>query len=184
MKTRFAGSAKNWILGIAIAVFFALFIGFGIEAFYPTPKFENVCANIAYDIAAESCPSQGKMPMAGEKYPESCYCDFDAKGVQTNVCHKTNPEYSACQQRFDSVNELYSRNLFIITSIIGLAAMIVGAFFLGHPSVSPGLMGGGFITIFYGTVRYWNYAGSKLRVAILGIILAMLIYLAYRKWQR
>jgi hypothetical protein len=179
------GFVKNLILGIAIAIIFSLFIGFGIQAFYKSPEYNTFCANVTDMIPADRCPVQPTYAPY-DKYPTNCWCDQDCKAngtcVNTNVCHTTNPEYTACQQNFEKANKHYNRNVFIMTSIIGLITMLVSAFILLHESVSPGLMGGGFITIVYGTIRYWSFAGDKLRFTILGIILAMLIYFAYTKW--
>jgi hypothetical protein len=180
------GFVKNLILGIAIAIIFSLFIGFGIQAFYKSPDYNTFCQNITDMVNANSCPPVTPTPGPYQKYPENCWCDQDCSKnntcITTNVCHKTNPEWQVCQDSYTKANEFYSRNVFILTSIIGLITMLVSAFILLHESVSPGLMGGGFITIVYGTIRYWNFAGDKLRFAILGIILAMLIYFAYTKW--
>lgn len=181
------GAVKDWILGIAIAIIFPIFIGFGIEAFYDSPQMEKVCGNVTYEILVPSCPPDlMSKPLGPREIPQSCWCDqkCDANGTcyQGGQCRRTNPEYNQCQQDYNTANEKYTRNVFILTSVIGLLTMIIGAFILSHASVAPGLMAGGFITIIYGTVRYWSYAGDKLRFGILGFILAVLIYFAYTKW--
>jgi len=182
------GKVKDLILGIAIAIIFAMFIGFGIEAFYPSPERDEFCGNTPYDIEVDSCPNQDFQkvrPVPMEEYPDSCWCEQDCSSgtcITIGPCHKTNPDYKQCQDEFRETEEDYNRNLFIATSIIGLIAMLVGGFVLSHTSVSPGLMGGGFITIIYGLIRYWRFAGDKLKFVILGLILALLIYVAYKKW--
>ncbi len=180
------GKLKNVILGIAIAIIFAFFIGFGINAFYTSPTIDKFCNGINTTILTDSCPKSDVVKAVPVDRPfETCYCDSNCNAttcVETNRCYKTNPAYTECQTRFNDATEGYTRNVFIIASILGLITMLVGGFILSHESVSPGLMGGGFITIVYGVIIYWRYAGSKLRFIILGVILAMLIYVAYRKW--
>ena len=170
---------KDIILGISIAVIFAFFIGFGISAFYPAPEWNDFCGKINPNVLTDSCPTTQKTPEPiAERYPlESCWCNEN-----TGECFKTNPEYLKCQEEFEDIKQGYDRNVFIIAAIIGLITMIIGGFVLKHESVSPGLMGGGFLTLIYGVMRYWQYAGDRLRFIILGITLAMLIYLAYRKF--
>ncbi|MBW3017185.1 hypothetical protein KY316_02335, partial [Candidatus Woesearchaeota archaeon] len=34
---------KEWLLAIAIAIVFVLFVGFAIETLYPTPDWEDYC---------------------------------------------------------------------------------------------------------------------------------------------
>lgn len=177
------GKLKNVILGIAIAIIFAFFIGFGIDAFYQQPDEEDFCEGISRTIGTDDCPviiSDRPVPVPEDS---TCYCREDCRnGTCTDVCTKQNPEYTACMDEFDQAEEVYLRNLFIVASILGLAALIVGGFVLKHDTVSPGLMGGGLLTIVYGIIRYWEYAGSILRFIILGLMLALLIYVAYKRW--
>jgi len=199
------GKIKGVILGISIAVIFAFFIGFGISAFYEAPEYEDYCES---KILRQEILTQEKCAEAGGEWS---YYDnreierpikissneyicrkgtVNAQGEFIFNCETFEPEqkegycdiYAKCSKEYDDANKGYSRNIFIIASIIGILTMVIGSFVLKQELVSPGLMGGGFITILYGVIRYWQYAGDKLRFIILGIILAMLIYLAYRKF--
>ena len=51
-------------------------------------------------------------------------------------------------------------------------------------SVSAGLMGGGVLTILYGVIRYWTDLPDYGRFIILGIILAILIWLGYKRIKK
>ena len=57
--------------------------------------------------------------------------------------------------------------------------IIIGAV-LNLTSVSAGLFGGGVLTIIYGTMNYWSELADWARFIILGIALAVLIYLGYK----
>ena len=70
--------------------------------------------------------------------------------------------------------------MFIVASGIGIIALIIG-FALGIASVSAGLMGGGVLTILYGTIRYWSDLPYYGRFIILGITLAILVWLGYKR---
>jgi len=80
--------------------------------------------------------------------------------------------------------EAYNRNLFIIASISGLIAIVVGGYFVNNESVGSGLIGGGVITILYGLIRYWEYAENILRVVILALILGVLIWVGIKKFSK
>ena len=200
-------SVKHLILGISIALIFAFFVGFGISAFYESPERSDFCDEEkifrSYQTE-EDCIAQGgkwesfsenimpekPMPVLREdqllctrtytldddEYILNCRSQESIDGAE-GYCHSD----FYCQKEYEDVNEKYNRNVFIIAAIIGLITMLIGGFVLKHESVSPGLMGGGLLTIIYGVIRYWQYAGDKLRVIILGIILAMLIYFAYKR---
>ena len=91
--------------------------------------------------------------------------------------------YYYCSQEFNKVNEKYNRNVFIIATGIGIIALIVGIA-LNIVSVSAGLMGGGILAIIYGTVRYWSDLPDYGRFIILGIALAVLIWIGYKKLNK
>ena len=196
------GAVKNIILGISIAIIFAFFVGFGISAFYESPERSDFCDEEksfrAYQTEEECQTQGGKWQAYGEKpraaIPENqllCTRTYtsDEDEYILNCRSQESPDSLTgycdidfyCHQEYEDVNEKYNRNVFIIAAIIGIITLLIGGFILKHESVSPGLMGGGLITIIYGVIRYWQYAGDKLRVVILGIILAMLIYFAYKR---
>ena len=86
-------------LGAAIAVIFPLMVGLGVEAFYQSPK-------SPYDQCID------KMPAYNEK---------------TQVIPEQDPEYRACiEEKEKPVNE-HNRNVFIITTLIGFAAIAAGS---------------------------------------------------------
>ncbi|MFH1590813.1 MAG: hypothetical protein ABIC95_02705 [archaeon] len=178
-------NVKEKILAIGIAVVFILFIAYGIQAFYDEPDQEDFCRDIDYSIGTDSCPDQPAKAMEGEPRPmpvrgKDCWCEDDnADG--TKVCWKQNPAWEACQQAYDDARELYNRNVFFISIIIGLIVLIIGWVAIKLESVGSGLMGGGTITVIYGTIRYWGDLSDVFRFLILGLALGVLIYLGYRR---
>jgi len=174
--------AKEVILAVSIAIIFALFVGFGIKTFYDEPNYDDFCNPNRYNFDVRN--EQDCLIMNGtwinstsnmEKSPvpvnQNCtvqgYCDF----------------YSKCSNEYNESNKYYTKNLFIITSIIGIIAVIVGVI-LGNISVGNGILAGGILTILYGVIRYWQYADDVLRFVILGIILVILILIGYKKFKR
>jgi hypothetical protein len=196
------GNIKTILLGIAIAIISVFFVGFGIQAFYPAPEFEDYCKEgreYGSHEGKDVCESKGGKWREETAFPkpvmleDQMLCtrietstegeyvlnckDRERQELESGYCDMT----FYCEKDYKEANEGYTKILFIVASFIGLVVFIIGGFVLKHESVSPGLMGGGFLTIFYGIIRYWEFAGDKLRFFILGLILAMLIYLGYRK---
>ena len=192
---------KQVLLAIAIALVFVFFVGFGIAAFYKAPKYEDFCPqrNFIEPLNKDKCESNNgkwtsnqfekpiperaigpneyicnKMGETGKNITFNCetiqqkqesgYCDLDFY----------------CREEFQKTNEKYNRNVFIISAGIGIIILIVG-FALGMASVSAGLMGGGVLTILYGIIRYWGDLPDYGRFIILGIVLAILIWLGYKR---
>jgi len=169
--------SKNAILGISIAIVLALFIGYGIDTFYDEPDFEDYCdeKRETIDISNEddclalggqwtSIPTEKKLE---SNLTKEGYCDA---------------AYT-CRKEYDSAREIYNRNVFIITVILGLISLIIGGIKLKLASVSSGIMGGGALMIIYGTLRYWGNLAKIGRLFILGLVLAVLIWIGYKKFK-
>src|SRR3989344_784097 len=169
---------KRTILGISIAIILALFIGYGINTFYKPPKYEDFCKE---QIRKQIITSEeGCIAVGGQwsVYPEKIISEN--KTVIQGFC---DPNYT-CNKEYTSVREIYNRNVFIISVIAGLICVIVGGIVLKLESVSSGIMGGGVLSIIYGTVRYWGELADAGRFTILGIVLAVLIWIGYRKFKK
>lgn len=90
------------------------------------------------------------------------------------------PQYS-CNKSFEAVNEIHGRFAFIILALIGILVVVLSTVLLKEDSVSYGLLGGGILTILYGTMRYWGSIPDTARFLILGFVLAVLIWIGYKK---
>ena len=188
---------KETILGISIAVIFVFFIVFGIKAFYKEPKYENFCIrgiliDVIYPDANYAYPYQAKLKgPGGEDICSKTFVEYDK--LRKNCAEKNADvvyeisergcqvakECTFCNKNFANERNIYFRNVFIISGIIGIIAIIVGAM-LNLTSVSAGLFGGGVLTILYGTMNYWSELADWARFIILGIALIVLIYLGYK----
>ena len=188
---------KETILGISIAVIFVFFVVFGIKAFYKEPKYENFCKlGVPIDFVsgkgghyAEPYPARMKEPeqnvcaksnLEYDKFRKACAeknmdvaYEYDDKGCQIAK------ECASCNVDFDKARNIYFKNVFIISGIVGIIVIVIGAV-LNLTSVSAGLFGGGVLTIIYGTMNYWSELADWARFIILGIALAVLIYLGYK----
>ena len=149
---------KRNILTIAIAVIFALFIGYGIDTFYEAPEYDDYCEEYARPI---------KLDIENQT-------EYDQQ-IQ---------EQRDCEYEYDAVIDPYERNVFIITLIIGMIAIIMGGVILHLESVSSGIMAGGVLTLIYGTTRYWGDMHKYLRFTVLTIVLIVLIWIGYKKFKK
>ena len=177
---------KHVLLAIAIAIVFVFFVGFGIATFYESPIYEDYCGDRYYEK-----PYPGSLEGFGDcKYIEpdetlkkeckekgDIWPKYDQNGCVENYYCET------CDWEFEEENEKYNRVVFIVATIIGLIALISGIA-LKVPSVSSGLMGGGILTILYGTMRYWFGLPDFARFILLGIALGILIWVGYKKLKK
>ena len=169
---------KRTILGISIAIILALFVGYGINTFYKPPKYEDFCnESIRVKIISteEECLSVGGQWNVHPETPIG-----EDKPIIKGFC---NPNFT-CEKEYRDVSEIYNRNVFIIAVIAGLISVILGGIILKLESVSSGVMGGGVLLIIYGTIRYWGDLADVGRFIILGLVLAVLIWIGYKKFKK
>ncbi|MBT4935506.1 hypothetical protein HOL21_03120 [Candidatus Woesearchaeota archaeon] len=164
---------KRTILAISIAIVLALFVGYGIDTFYTNPEYNDFCDEKPVFINTfEQCTE------AGGQWDE--YVGPKPVDERSGWC---NVQFE-CEAGFNQANEVYNKNVFIITLIVGILAVILGGVVLKLESVSSGIMSGGALTLIYGTIRYWGDMAKYLRFAVLGVVLAILIWIGYKKFKK
>ncbi len=162
---------KHRILMTLIAFVFVFFVAYAIQSFYPSPEYEDFC-KIDREIVGnpDSCSNNGGewksygKPLAVDGV--SGWCDFDF----------------SCREDYETAKESYELNVFLLNLFFGIIAVIL-SLFLTVEVVSTGFMAGGTIMIVYGTLRYWGDLSPLLRTVFLGIALAILVILGYRKFK-
>lgn len=142
---------------LCIAIVFPFMIGFGIEAFYSSPK-------QAYDVCRTSDPN---VPVkVGETQPV------------TYIDPQNNAKYKKCFDDAQEKVDIYSRNVFLMAAAFGFLAIIIGTLLFNEKigPVGPGLVFGGLFTILYGTTRSFRSLDKRwifveLVIVFIGIIL-------------
>ena len=110
------------------------------------------------------------------------YCTIESVKLEGREIPQPIQEDKECRDNYQSARDIFEEKAFIILIISGAIALIVGLI-LTVQSLSYGLLIGGLLNIFFGTIRYWSQLGDPLRFTLLGIILVILVYIAYKKTQ-
>ena len=176
---------KEIILALAIVVVLNLFFNNGIYTFYKPPVYDKFCPvelnQKAYNDQT-SCeavggkwfennqspqyyPRQSPVPAQPEIKDQKGWCDATAK----------------CRENFDTINNIYSRNIFVVLLVLGLVSLGLGLLAINVSTVANGFLGGGLLSLIIGTIRYWSNMDDYLRFITLGLALAVLIWLGYKK---
>jgi hypothetical protein len=182
-------SIKKTILGIGIALLLVLFWGYSVHTFYERPESDDFCKDTKPMIEVDYCEDydeevihpefRGPVPVPGGK---GCYCyEVDKEG--NKKCETANPEYTKCWESYDVSREKHEKNSFIVLVILGLLSIFVGGVLLKVEAVSSGIMGGGVLTLLYAALRFWGSLPDYGRLLILGVALATLIWLGYKKFK-
>lgn len=177
-------SVKNFVLGVGIFIVFVFLVVYGIQAFYPAPEYDKYCNNSIYPktvplqkTAYSNCTTTPQF----QQQENNCYSE-NGRPIYTyddNGCYKS-VTCDYCQKTYDEANKFYSRNIFVITLIVGLIAISVGALLFSIEAIGSGLMAGGIGTIFYGSVRNWQNFSAVMKFLLLLLALIVLIWVGFR----
>ncbi|MFH1802571.1 MAG: hypothetical protein ABH864_03910 [archaeon] len=166
---------KNIILGIGIVIVFALTLWQGIEAFHPTPEYEDFCEDFRTREIIETpqqCETVGGQwqPYEGPKAPDgtSGWCDRDF----------------ACTEDWEAARDAHSQIVFIVSLIVGILALLIGYFILSIEPVGSALIASGVWSIFWGSVINWRNFTEAWRFVLLILVLILLIWLAIRTTKK
>lgn len=163
---------------LAIAILFALFSHALVDAIYLDPEYNDYCNESRYlynndkNITQEFCEDNGgkwsDYKKTNQNDPKG-YCNFN----------------HYCQKEYEKVREQKSFVNFLILSIIGIIAITVGLIVPLNNKINDwigsGLILGGLINIFIGTVEYYRQMGRFIKPFVLLIELLLVIFLAYKK---
>jgi hypothetical protein len=165
---------KNLVIGFAITFLTFLVIFTGMQTFYPGPEWDDYCENAR---VPKMVGDRTVCTEDAQQCPDGSFVGRDpSNNCEFFPCEN---EFEKCDNEFDTINEAYTKTLFIITLIIGILLLLLGGKLFNLEAAGAGIMGGGVITIFYGSTSYWQYAGDLFRFILSIIALIAVIYLAY-----
>lgn len=144
-----------WALGFAIVIVTNLFFNYAIALVYHEPVYNDFCPI----VQIEATPSDSSKPLS--------YND---------------QQMVTCQKNYDTAHSVYNRNVFGILIVLGLASLITGTF-VSIEVLSGGFSWAGVLALVIASMRYWSDAGNIIRVVILGIALALLIWISVKKFN-
>lgn len=179
---------RRVVIIFIIAVLFAVLANATIQAISPSPQYDDYCKNRFvpekpmqdnnscpdYDQPSQEeldqCANQGGSP------------EYDRDG---NGCAIAYAGCNMCQQEYQDAQEKYNLIVFIISAILAFVAIMIGLYLPMERSISEwiatGFLLGGLITLFTGTIRYYQYMGRYVKPIIILVELIVIIYLAYKK---
>lgn len=173
-------NVKNMVLGIGIVVVYALALWQGIQAFYPTPEWNDYCESDFRSVPFKDGVQCDYNRVVEDKAVECNSAggwfryEYDENGcVVDGYCDE-------CQISYNDASDKYSRNVFIISLIVGILTFIVGFLILSVEPVGSSLLASGVWAVFYGTVWNWRNFGTGWRFGLLILVLVVLVWIALR----
>jgi len=180
-------NVKNLVLGIGIFIVYLLVLNYGIEAFYPSPQYENYCTNqnyyypgsypikeISSGVNCTVAPTPQQQNVCSSKGGNLVADTYDTVGCPaTFKCDTCNKDYNDAQKE-------YSKIVFIIALIAGIITLIVGYTILSVEPVGSALIASGIGALFYGSIRNWQNLSDVWRFLLLLIALILLVWMTLR----
>jgi hypothetical protein len=177
---------KKFALALSIVVVLNLFFNVGIGAFYQEPKYEDFCGleTRQYYETKEACETIGGEWIGyadGGHYPKPVRIVEPALGPGIQEPREYCDAQVACRKEHQTALNLYNRNVFIVLVVLGAVSVALGIFFSAVAAISSGFLYGGLLSFLIGTTRYWSNMDEYLRFIILGIVLAALVWVGWKK---
>ncbi len=88
-----------------------------------------------------------------------------------------------CMDAYNSAENQYALDSFVLEIGLGLLAIVIGILPIGSSIVSAGFAYGGVLTFIVAAAQYWGNADNLLRLGMLIIALAILIYIGIKRFH-
>ena len=155
----------NVVFGIGIAILIFIVVTLGISVFYPRPEVEDFgCDRLRIEKIALCNDNM----TVGE-------CE-DLRFQQE--LEESSSEYQECWDEFDDVRDVYNKNYFLITSIVGFVAIIVSMYLFSMTNIAAGTAFSGLALIVFGFMVGWESTDDVIKFIISLIITSIVIAFA------
>jgi hypothetical protein len=170
----------KWSLIIGIVIVINLFFNYTLSLVYQEPQYNAFCPNTAQVVTPVTdqaqCVAQGgqwngnnyqPVPAPVDKTVPAGYCDLQF----------------TCNNNFQDAQKIYDRNVFITLVLLGAICVAIGNYLKGNILLGQALSLAGVLSFIVASIRYWSYADNLIKVVILAIALAILVWVAVRKFK-
>ena len=174
----------KWSLIIGIVIVLNLFFNYALSLIYKNPTYEAFCPTQQVNEAVDTqkaCVDRGGQWNANNQYiePKGTTPVINGVTIPAGYC---NLQFT-CQNNYNTAQKVYDRNVFITLVILGAICVAIGTFLTGNILISIALSLAGVLSFIIASMRYWSSADDLIKVIILAIALAILIWVAIKKFK-
>jgi hypothetical protein len=153
--------ARQIAIGFGIAIIFPLLVYYGVATFNPPPHMEAVSAPVR--ILAANATAEERNAYAEER-----------KTYSDELQHR--------RDAYGAAAKIFARTLVMISTPLGIAAILLGAFLPLH-AIGTGLIFGGIEAVAFGYWTYWQYLEDWMRFVSLLAGFCILVFVGYRQFS-
>ena len=145
---------------LLIGIFVAVFVGVGIAAFYPTPKYPEAPTSMKYGYTE---------PQKDGKISEEYKSEME--------------KYDQEQKDFQIKSQTYNRNVSIVALVFSIVIVIISlTLFKKIYLIADGLLLGGVLTLLYSVIRGFGSDNNMFRFIVVSAGLIISLFLGYVKF--
>ena len=144
--------ARQIAIGFGITFIFPLLVYYGVSTFHPAPKLQSL-------VTARLVPAPNATTDERKDYAE---------------------QQRQRQETYSEAAKEFSRILALVSTPLGLIAILIGAY-LTFQAVGTGLIFGGIFTVVWGYWSYWSYLDDWIRFLSLLAGFAILLFVGVRR---
>lgn len=149
--------ARQIVVGFGIAAIFPWLIYYGLSTFYPPPKTQDFYGSAPYQPLPPTATAEERKTFAAEQARK--------------------------REAFSAAANAFARVLFTISTALGVAAILVGAY-LRPNSIGAGLILGGISSLALGYWGYAQYLDDWVRFVSLLAGFVALLFVGFRQLAR
>ncbi len=173
------GGFGTYAVIVAIVIVLNLFFSYAISLVYKAPSYD---AYVPTSQVIQPIGSQAECLAVGGQWIATPQPETVSGTKTTAVLGSCDPNYTK-EQQYMAAQTAYSRNVFIILVVLGVASLLLGAFF-SSMILSTAFSWGGVLSLFIASVRYWSEASGFVKLIVLAAALVVLIWVALKKIEK
>lgn len=149
----------RFIYTLFIGVFLALFVGVGISAFYPAPKYPEMPVSIRYEPLPDTNVKETKEIIEQRKI------------------------YDIQEKEYRKKSQLYERNVSTIAVVAAVFFVAISLTLLKKIYlIADGILLGGVLALLYGTIRGFSTEDTRFLFFVVSVGLSISLLLGYLKF--
>lgn len=174
----------KWALIFGIIVVLNLFFAYALKVIYDAPEWDNFCKQ---EQVIERVDDKATCLEKGGQWNENIYGKAEVRNIDPAMVPVEPEGYCnlnfVCQNDYTDALKNYEKNVFMTLVALGVISIIIGFMMATQTVVSIAFSLGGVLTFVVASIRYWQFASEYLQVIILGLALAVLIWLGIKKFK-
>ena len=180
MKTQ--SKVLKWSLVVGIVIVLNLFFNYALSLAYKSPEYETFCPNTAQVV--EVVDNKEQCVVLGGQWNENIYGIYGQPvSIEKNAPKGYCDQQFTCRNDYEAARKVYDRNVFVTLVILGALCVAVGSFLKGNMLIGIAFSLAGVLSFIIASIRYWSSADDLIKVIILALALAILIWVAVKKFK-